>query len=557
MAASFSLIDDPWIACVRTDGAQELLSLRQVFDAAPEGEPAVAGLRGDSPAQDYAVLRVLLAIFWRAHSAEVRRGQAGPYKHRKWFQGAWEAARSGEADAAVLRHLEDHRARFDLLHPETPFMQVADLHTEKDSRLETRRIVPEAEDEYFTMRAGEPRGSLSFAEAARWVIYTQAYDYSGIKSGAVGDPRVKGGKGYPIGTGWTGSTGGTVIVGSTLRGTLVLNTTRDCLVNEPDVDRAVWEREPDTAAQRKPEAAAVYPTGPADLATWQSRRVRLFHDGERVTEVLVSNGDRIPDAGANIMDDPMTPYRYSANKSKGEHAVYYPRPFDANRTMWRSLEPLIAVEGDPGFTEKNKASKRPRNLTQLAVLRNYEMVPEWANIRMVSVAYGPQSSSVAEAVTSAIEIPVSLLSEEARRQRRLVLDNAQATAVAARALGSFAGQLAAAGGGEYEFQSAPTDTLLSRLELPFSRWLKGLEEGNPEEHAAEWQRYVRRRVLAEADVLLNGVGPQALIGREKPPVSENGRPYIESAGTVLRRLRKNLNDALPAAVREKDEGKEG
>ncbi|WPF66254.1 MULTISPECIES: type I-E CRISPR-associated protein Cse1/CasA [unclassified Corynebacterium] len=546
---AFSLIDDPWIACVRGDGTQELISLRQVFGGAAGGESPVVGLRGDSPAQDYAVLRLLLAIFWRAHSTEIRGDQGTFYEHDEWFRAEWAAAASGEADTTALDYLEKYRERFDLLHAETPFMQVADLHTEKGARLEARRIVPEAEDEYFTMRAGRARGSLSFAEAARWLIHAQAYDYSGIKSGAVGDPRVKGGKGYPIGTGWTGNTGGTVILGSTLRETLVLNTTPDCLVAEPDVDWAAWERQPDTAAQRKPEAEAVYPTGPADLATWQSRRVRLFHDGERVTEVLVSNGDRIPEAGANIMDDPMTPYRYSANKSKKGHDVYYPRPFDTDRTMWKSLEPLLALEGDPGFTEKSKAPKRPRNLTQLAELRNLEVVPEWANIQMVSVAYGPQSSSIAEVVASAIEIPVGLLREEARRQRRLVLDNAQATATAAIALGSFAGQLNTAAGGEYEFQSAPTDTLLSRLELPFSRWLAGLDEEKLEDHARQWQGYVRGRVLAEAEVLLRGVSPQGLVGREKSPASESGKPYIESAATVLHRLHKKLDEALPTTVR--------
>ncbi|MBC3186610.1 type I-E CRISPR-associated protein Cse1/CasA [Corynebacterium sp. zg-331] len=554
MAESFSLIDDPWIACVRGGGTQELVSLRRIFSVVEAGEAPVVGLRGDSPAQDYAVLRLLLAIYWRAHSEAIHRDQGEDYEHADWFEEQREVARVGEADSTVLDYLEEYRERFDLLHPQSPFMQVADLHTEKDTRLEARRIVPEAEDEYFTMRAGAARGTLAFAEAARWLIHAQAYDYSGIKSGAVGDPRVKGGRGYPIGTGWTGSTGGTVIVGATLRETLALNTTPDCLLDEAGADRTVWERDPDTPAQRRPSAEAVYPTGPADLATWQSRRVRLFHDGERVTEVLVSNGDRIPEAGANIMDDPMTPYRYSANKSKKGHDVYYPRPFDTDRTMWKSLEPLLVLEGDPGFTEKKRAPKRPQTLTQLAELRAKGVIPEWANIQIVSVAYGPQASSIAEVVAGSIEIPVRLLGEESRRQRRLLLDNAQATMDAAIALGSFAGQLATAAGGEYQFHSAPTDTLLARLEQPFSRWLAGLEEGKLHEHAERWQRYVRGRVLTEAEVLLQGLSPQALVGREK---TDNGISRIESAATVVRRLHKKLDDALPATARPKaTEGEE-
>ncbi|NYN06610.1 type I-E CRISPR-associated protein Cse1/CasA, partial [Salmonella enterica subsp. enterica serovar Typhimurium] len=73
------------------------------------------------------------------------------------------------------------------------------------------------------------RSKLSFAEAARWLVHTQAYDYSGIKPGVEGDPRVKGGKGYPIGTGWSGMTGGTVIRGTTLLETLLLNSTPEAI----------------------------------------------------------------------------------------------------------------------------------------------------------------------------------------------------------------------------------------------------------------------------------------------------------------------------------------
>ena len=57
--ASFSLITEPWIRCQLMDGGEQLLSIAEVFG----GSIAVLGLRGDSPTQDYAVLRILLAIF--------------------------------------------------------------------------------------------------------------------------------------------------------------------------------------------------------------------------------------------------------------------------------------------------------------------------------------------------------------------------------------------------------------------------------------------------------------------------------------------------------------
>src|SRR5699024_2697574 len=70
----------------------------------------------------------------------------------------------------------------------------------------------------------DPTLPIPPGEAARWLVHCMAFDISGIKSGAVGDPRVKGGKGYPIGIGWSGWLGGLYFEGDTLFQTLMLNT---------------------------------------------------------------------------------------------------------------------------------------------------------------------------------------------------------------------------------------------------------------------------------------------------------------------------------------------
>ena len=330
---TFNLVHEPWIKC-RTAEGNQLLSIRQVFD----GSAKPLAVVGDSPTQDYAVLRVLLAIFWRAHYHEFARRYPSPRSRKKfewdtWFLDTRETLRETGKDEVVLGYLAEVEDRFDLLHPTVPFMQVADLHTAKNTNNEIARILPDSEGSYFTMRTGPGRVSISYDEAARWLVHTQAYDYSGIKSGAVGDPRVKGGRGYPIGQGWSGLTGGTVIRGANLLETLVLNTTESCVPTAAETDKPVWEREPDTAAPQDLEATQ--PKGPADLATWQSRRIRLFTEDGAVTRVLVSNGDRIPNAGLNVFGDPMTPYRFSKNKSKKDFQAYYPRPYDEQRTTWR------------------------------------------------------------------------------------------------------------------------------------------------------------------------------------------------------------------------------
>lgn len=540
---SFTLIDQPWIVCVTANGTQTL-SLRQVFD----GTAVPIQVLGDSPTQDYAVLRVLLAIFWRAHQGDAAASRSWD----EWFiSKRQELVETGRDDAA-LSYLENHRDRFDLFHPHTPFMQVATLDTSKSTRQTVSRILPDSEQDYFTMRTHEGRRSLAFDEAARWLIHTQAYDYSGIKSGAIGDPRVKGGKGYPIGTGWAGMTGGTVIHGRTLLETLLLNTVEDALSPSADGDQPVWEREPDSAAQRNDRAGklasppAVQPQGASDLATWQSRRVRLFTENDRVTSVLVSNGDQIPDAGKNVFGDPMTPYRFSKNQTKKGQLAYYPKPYDAERTMWRSLDALLVSETDAGFTSTDHAPKRPNNLVNFSNIAKRQRSNEVADVRIVSMGYGPQSSSVGTVVTGNLGLPLSLLQDDAlsRAHRQYVRDAADVTRSAAISLGWFAGQLAVAAGGDYAFSADAADRLYTVLEPKFITWLRNLDVDQIDDEAISWQRQIRDQLFQIADEEVRGAGQRALVGRTVDG-GEDGGGRVVSAGSLYRQLRHRVSQDLP------------
>lgn len=548
---SFSLITQPWIRCEMPDGSIQELSLRDLFD----GEHRILRICGDSPTQDYAILRLLLVILWRAHqSDEALADDYDPYRFDTWWQEMLDRACSGIRDEAVLSYLEQHTERFDLLHPRTPFMQVADLDTAKSTRLPVRRILPEAERDYFTMRAGAELDSLSLAEAARWTVQLQAYDYSGIKSGALGDPRVKGGRGYPIGQGWTGLTGGVVIQGHTLRETLVLNTpARLVMARETTADLPVWEREADSAAQRPSPT----PTGPCDLLTWQSRRLRLFVEESRVTSVLVSNGDKIPEAGANILADPMTPYRYSTNKSKKGVPVFYPRPHDTEQTVWRCLEPLLVREGvvvdlpGGGKVKGAQPPKAPATITSLTELRHERILTEEPlTVELVSVRYGPKAASVAQVVSTSLELPASILTSTNRLLTTTVVNAGRAAREASVRYGRYSGNLLMAAGGDYVYQAATAASLLDALEPAFRSWLGGIDPHDPDSALASWFQLVERQALEMAATLLSGAGPKALAGRV---VEHNGAQRIVSAGTAFQQLQRDLRALLPHPSSNKEE----
>ncbi|MEW6903586.1 type I-E CRISPR-associated protein Cse1/CasA [Trueperella pyogenes] len=566
----FSLLNEPWIKAVDAEGNQVVIGIRDVFDGSKE----ISSIQGDSPAQNYAVTRLLLAIFWRAHHPDTEVDPGEAFDHAEWFEDLREQLQDSGRDDAVLGYLKNYEDRFDLVGVKYPFMQVADLHVSSGEIKPVAYIDPEIKDPQFSMRAGVERDSLSLAEAARWLVYVQAYDYSGIKSGVVGDSRVEGGKGYPIGTGWSGMTGGTLVVGENLLDTLLLNTPKEAILSAED--RPVWERNPDGPDERLTVGESPFPQGAADLATWQSRRVRLHVEDDRVCGVVVSNGDRIPDAGANIFGDPMTPYRYSTNKSKKGRDVYYPRPYDTSRTMWKAFDALVVAETDGGFSGKDKAPKRPRTIDSLALLaQKVDGVPPVLNIELVSIEYDDKASSVSTTYASQMSMPVIVLMEQSEYLRGQVREAVVATNKATYALGEFIRHLYIAAGGHEKREKdrrknssreqEAVDLALGELEPRFNTWLRGLADltaeqasgpnENLDERMTNWQKTVRDAIDVQAKIALRGAGPRAFVGRVLDQ-SEESKGRVVSAYDYYQRLQWMLDENLPRTHSDKGKANE-
>jgi CRISPR system Cascade subunit CasA len=207
---SYDLTTEPWIPVVGLDGAVQELSLVDVVGHAHE----LVAIGGELPTHGFALTRLVLAV--------LHRSVGGPADRADWAD-LWQAGELPVDD--VARYLAGWRHRFDLFHPETPFLQVAGLATAKGEFSGLEKLIADVPNghAFFTARAGRGVRSLDAPEAARWLVHTQAFDPSGIKSGAVDDPRVTGGKGYPIGIAWAGNLGGVLLQGTTLRETLLLN----------------------------------------------------------------------------------------------------------------------------------------------------------------------------------------------------------------------------------------------------------------------------------------------------------------------------------------------
>ena len=532
---SFNLIDEPWITVRRGDGTVLDLSLREVFAQADN----VAEVVGEVPTQVFALIRLLLAILHRV--------VAGPVDLDAWEQ-LWLA--DGLPVDQVDSYLERYRDRFDLLHPATPFLQVAALHTDKGEVSELDKLVADVPNghPFFTTRLGGVR-SLPFAEAARWLVHCQAFDPSGIKSGAVGDKRVKGGRGYPIGTGWCGYLGGVLPEGTTLRDTLLLNliaTGYEPVAGRWDDDAPVWERDavgPDETRPAQPE-----PLGPTDLYTWQSRRIRLHHDGHRVIGVLICNGERITPQNRHQLE-PHSAWRRSQTQEKklGQPTVYMPRGHSPERVIWRGLQAILPAAQQTGGGKDPAAGLAPLVLSWIGHV-SIEVIGSDYPLRMrtIGMIYGSQSATTAEIIDDAVALRSQLVRQDAGELVEAVVSCVAAAESAARALGSLALHVAQAGGArpgsaEDGPRSRASELAFAELDGLFRRWLAGLGPAtDPVEAKIAWQRTARQAVQALSGDLLSRASRTAWVGR-----AVNGRLVTSTLADEW--FQRDLRGALPLA----------
>ncbi|KOG07706.1 CRISPR-associated protein Cse1 [Streptomyces viridochromogenes] len=498
---SFDLTLRPWIPVLRQDGTQDELSLREVFAQAD----SLRRIVGDVPTQEFALLRLLLAV---AHDA-----LNGPRDTEDWAQ-LWA---DNDCFAPVPGYFDAHLGRFDLLHPRTPFFQVADLRTARDEVFSLNRIVADVPngEPFFTSRMPAV-DRLGFAEAARWVVHAHAYDTSGIKTGTVGDARAKNGKVYPLGVGWAGTLGGVFVEGNTLRETLLLNlVAADTTGLRIDGDdRPAWRREPCGPAA----AANRHPSGVRDLYSWQTRRLRLHFDEAGVHGVVLGYGDPLTAHNLHTRE-PMTAWRRSKaqEKKRGEALVYLPREHDPSRAVWRGLSSLIAEREVAGQGAEAASSLRPGILEWVARLVTEGELPRGFLIRtrVVGAVYGTQQSVIDEIVNDHLSMAVLLLHRQDREYAQQAIDAVGDAEQAVAVLGDLATDLARAAGTQTEGpRSRARERGFAALDGPYRIWLSRLADAvDPGEQRTLWRRQTHRIISRLSERLLAEAGDAAWEGR--------------------------------------------
>lgn len=523
----FNLLDEPWIRVMTEDCIVVERSLMQVLLNSHQYQR----LAGELPTQDVALLRLLLAILQTVFYRVDPEGEDDPIEDRAAAIRRWQALwNAGRFPVQPIRtYLETWKDRFWLFHQEHPFYQVpaAALGTKfKASKLNGELSESAHKMRLFPLRDGEEKETLSYAEAARWLVTLIGFDDSASTKKETG-----------TGTGWLGDRVNVYAIGENLFETLMLN-----LVFLKD-GRYVWAEnipaweQPTMTTAKKREIPL--PDNQAELLTLQSRRLILSREENRVTGFSSTGGDFFGKEGrVNAFSEQMTLWR-AGKTPKNAVPQFVPASVDPWRQMWRDFEVILGRREDTHI---------PGVVAWLTELRRKNVIPrKYVHIASVGVTYDSKKGSIADIISDHLDFQMSLLDAAGELWIVLVGGEIHLIDKVARALGALAEGLYLAQGGQLDgagkkARQSQRDEgmrlLYAAVDLPFREWLAhiGAQHGDDENTRAQEQQCWRSIVFRIADNLgremVRDAGTTAFTGRwiVNEMAETNGRFFTKTNG---------------------------
>lgn len=500
---AFNLLDEDWIVVLLEDGSTEKVSIVGALDRAG----ACRSLAGELPTQDAAILRLLLAILHTVIARYDASGADAPIESpaqalRRWKR-IWDAGRFPME--AIRAYLGRYHDRFWLFDAERPFYQVPEIGKGTDytaAKLNGELSESNNKIRLFPQRSGRAKNALAYDEAARWLLYVNAFDDTSGKKSAKAD--------LPSpGAGWLGKLGVVMAEGDNLFETLMLN-----LVLLADggnelwgEEQPIWERDEVKRAER---TEIPLPDNLAQLYTLQSRRIELKRAEDRVIGYVLLGGDFF--SKDNAFAEQMTAWRNNA-KNERSAPLYQPRRHDPSRQMWRDFASLIArAEG-----------RRPGVVNWLArLMRDGALQRSAIRLKTASAKYADKDFFIDDVFGDAMAFSASMLDEKGEQWVGVVTDQIGISEKLVQQLADLAQRVAKAAGDAdgVNARAAARQEAYFALDVPFRQWLEGIDTEHDEqgEVAKRWWEAAQGTIRALGRDLIASAGPQALVGRT---ISEN------------------------------------
>lgn len=505
----FNLIDEPWIRVM--DESCKVCEV-SLLDAIVNAQK-YKRLSGELPTQDVAVMRLILAVLHTVVSRYDEYGDENVLEDSesdaldRW-KGLWEQGYFPEN--AVREYLEQWHERFWLFHPDRPFGQVAGLT--KGTKINAMKLNGEIAQSnnkirFFSSYFGDDKNTLTYAQAARWLLYINSYDDVALKPDNENKAKV-GGKLPSAKRGWLGQLGLVYLNGNNLFETLMLNLVIICDDVVQCEQKPLWEA--DSVSDR--ERTEIYvPENLAELYTVQFRRIILQRVENKVVSCLDLVGDFFVEE-AMAFKEPMTLWRKRDKKSE----IMIPKKHDSSKQMWREFSTIFGNENEKYMAVVVKWFEK--YLYKNYLPKNYIM-----KTTILSLVYDEKQATslpVINVFTDSLSMHSAILSEVGSGWRSVIETEIQHCEDLAKEIGIYARNLyIASGGSDNDTENIRTNAksqLYYRLDVPFRKWLLSI---NPDamgqsryDIIKKWQDEARKIAADYADELMENTAECALIG---------------------------------------------
>lgn len=542
----FNLIDEGWIPVMyKENGENKMLSLREIFADAGK----IRSLSTDSPTQDFAVLRLLLAILHTVYSRydfdsevypeielddqgrqkeEVRDSEdLKAYKNNlvKTWKDLWD---NGEFTQALFDYLEDWQDRFFLFDGEYPFFQVKaeDIAEDRISKSKAsavsgknmNRLISESNNKIALFspkyESNNNKSILNADEIARWLITFQGY--SGLS-----DKVIFGKEKYKSSKGWIFDLGGIYLEGDNLFETLLLNLV---IINTEGenyngkIQKPCWEFE----SQERLEDYLLYVEmktnvsvdNLAELYTNWSRAIYI-DPNTNVEDPFYFNIVKLPDLDhQNQFLEPMTLWKY--NKDGDNKGTFTPRKHQIGQSLWRNFGLISLIEKD------ENTSRAPGIIRWLENLKKANFIEADYRVRVKAISMQDDGNATSWVPTNEIydslnikeELLTDLGDDGAVIRIEKIVDE---TKQAVGNYRTFVNNIREIRNLESrKFVDDRVEEMYYLIDQPFKDWISSINSKDqiPEKIIA-WRKELKDLILRQADQLLKKIGNRDYKGIEK------------------------------------------
>lgn len=495
----FNLLDEPWIRVIDFDCNIDELSLKEVFKNAHKYKD----LCGELPTQDFAVMRLLLAVLQTVFSRYDTQGKEALFEGEEDAFDRWIDLWNGEKfpSEVIDDYLEKYRERFYLFHPERPFYQITNANagtTYTAAKLFGNLSESGHKTRLFPMINGEEKMSMTYPEAARWLIYINGYDDSASKT--------------KTGVGWLGQLGALSAVGRNLFQTLMLNLIFLRSDLEPfERETPIWEFEKHPYAEK---AKIAVPDNLSQLYTLQSRKTFLIRENDKVVGFNVHGGIFFEKENAFI--EPMTKWKNTGNKN---FDTFVPKEHSSSTQFWRDFPSLIiddkSEKGQPGVISW---------IDRMSGVFSGKM--PMLKLKTYSVHYGSSNSFVNDVFSDSLEIHSSLISQLQKSWQTLVKDSVSFCETIANKVYTLAKNVNLAEGGDFVAKEDNCSAKVaagnakaefySLIDIPFRRWLCSIDPDTDDidKKRYEWIKQCTDSALKLGERIVGAASPSAFFGKD-------------------------------------------